>query len=62
MTRPCGNADCSISTGICESLTFVRGELDHNGYWEIPCAACARDYERRYPEAECWPPAGEVKP
>jgi hypothetical protein len=61
MARPCGNDDCKVSSGICDRLTFGSGVLDDNGYWEKPCRACARDYERRHPEAECWPPPGEVK-
>jgi len=54
--RPCGHDDCSTSTGICDRLTFGRGELDEYGYWSIPCGICARDFERRSPEyGECWP-------
>jgi hypothetical protein len=67
MARPCGNDDCSISTGLGDELTFGRGDLDENGYWEIPCGVCARNYEERHPWAECWPfvstpPPVEVKP
>lgn len=54
--RACGNADCKVSTGICDSLTFGRGDLDDNGYWEIPCGPCAREHERRHPDdGPCWP-------
>lgn len=52
----CGNDDCKVSSGIHAGPTFGRGKLDHYGYWEIPCAICARDRERTYPEdGECWP-------
>lgn len=43
----CGNPDCSVSTGICDRLTFGSGELLSYGYWEFPCYVCARDYELR---------------
>jgi len=36
--------DCSASTGICGQMTFGRGRLDDNGYWEIPCDECAESY------------------
>jgi hypothetical protein len=45
--RPCGNEECCCSTGICDSLTYGRGELDSYGYWEIPCLICARAAEAR---------------
>lgn len=54
--RPCGNPECGASSGIHEGLTFGRGTLCFNGFWSIPCAICARDYERRHPDAgPCWP-------
>ncbi len=55
MTKPsakmnaCGHADCGASSGICDELTFGRGELDDHGYWEIPCRACAEAFEREHP-------------
>lgn len=39
--QPCGEPDCGCSTGICGNLTFGRGNLDPNGYWEFPCEKCA---------------------
>lgn len=45
--RPCGNSDCSVSTGIHEGLTFGSGELDNNGYWEKPCKICAAGWEKK---------------
>lgn len=55
-TKVCGHRDCGISTGyVSEELTFGRGQLDDYGYWEIPCAACARAWERAHPGKECWP-------
>ena len=48
--------ECFVSTGICDSLTFGSGKLDHNGYWEKPCEVCARAHEIRCPEdGPCWP-------
>lgn len=32
--KACGRAFCSVSTGICGSLTFGYGELDDYGYWK----------------------------
>jgi hypothetical protein len=46
----CGHSDCSISSGICEELTFGRGTLDRNGYWEIPCYPCAASFKQRNPD------------
>lgn len=52
----CNNPDCKVSTGICEGLTFGSGELDDNGYWQIPCGKCARAWEKHHPEdGACWP-------
>jgi hypothetical protein len=61
-TPKCGNKECSASTGICESVTFGSGKLDFYGYWEKPCAICAREFEKLYPEySPCWPFEGELK-
>jgi len=63
-TNACGNSECSISRGIHadydseipDGLTFGRGQLSNNGYWEIPCTPCARAHETNHPEyGECWP-------
>lgn len=52
----CGNPECAISTGIHEGLTFGHGKLDDYGYWQYPCATCAREWERTHPEdIPCWP-------
>ncbi len=48
--KPCGNKDCSVSTGICDSLTFGRGHLDPYGYWEFPCVICERKYYKEQKE------------
>jgi hypothetical protein len=56
-TRPCGNPDCGISTGIHEGLTFGSGKLDQWGFWENPCDTCAREHEKNHPQdGSCWPP------
>lgn len=61
-TKACGNPHCSISTGIHEGPTFGSGELDFNGFWEVPCALCARAWEKAHPESEpCWPFPDDVK-
>lgn len=36
----CGDPECSVSTNILDTLTFGKGELDHNGFWEFPCEKC----------------------
>lgn len=52
----CDDPKCSVSTGICEHLTFGQGNLDPNGYWEKACGKCARAHEEVFPESgECWP-------
>lgn len=43
--KPCGNQNCSVSTGICENLTFGSGKLDDYGYWEFPCKICEDAYK-----------------
>lgn len=56
MAKECGNPKCSISTGICESLTFGSGKLSHCGYWQKPCHTCARAWEKANPkDGKCWP-------
>jgi len=56
MTRPCGNPECGISSSICDFFTFGSGELDASGYWEKPCAVCARQNEKDNPkDGACWP-------
>lgn len=57
MPRPCGHDDCSVSTGIHDGLTFGRGHLDENGFFDIPCATCARHAEARdgKPVGTYWP-------
>jgi hypothetical protein len=56
------NHGCFVSTGICGSLTFGSGQLDHNGYWERPCGICARTHEIKHPEdGPCWPFSEKVR-
>jgi hypothetical protein len=53
---PCGNPKCSASSGLDEHPTFGIGGPDNNGYFEQPCAICARAFEKAHPEyAPCWP-------
>lgn len=59
----CGDPTCCVSTGVHDpetsrlsGLTFGKGGLDFNGYWEQPCPQCARAFEKLNPEAvPCWP-------
>lgn len=44
-TRPCGNPECSTSTGIHEGLTFGSGLLLEHGFWEFPCRICAKHFD-----------------
>lgn len=47
---------CRISSGIHDCLTFGKGHLDRNGFWEIPCYECAREHEKQFPKCgPCWP-------
>jgi hypothetical protein len=56
MSKPCDNPKCSVSTGIHEGLTFGHGRLTEHGFWEFPCASCARAWEVKHPEdGACWP-------
>jgi len=57
MDKACNNPKCGVSTSMfMEQLTFGSGDLDEYGFWEYPCAICAREYERRHPEdGMCWP-------
>lgn len=51
-----GHEDCRVSSGIHDCLTFGRGRLDDNGFWEEPCWECARAHEQQFPECgPCWP-------
>lgn len=50
----CGNPECEISYGIHEGPTFGSGKLDQFGYWENPCDACAREWEKNTGE-KAWP-------
>lgn len=56
MGKACGNPNCKVSNGINDVLTFGSGDLDFDGFWEHPCAPCARLHEKRYPkDGKCWP-------
>lgn len=63
-TNACSHADCGVSSGICDELTFGRGELGDHGYWEIPCRVCAESFEREHPgtakQYGVWPKADFV--
>jgi hypothetical protein len=48
--QACGHDDCGCSTGIHEGLTFGRGRLDRNGYWEFPCRVCAAEWDKNIRE------------
>ena len=53
---PCGNPECSASSGLDEHPTFGVGGPDEYGYFEKPCSICARAFEAACPEyAPCWP-------
>jgi hypothetical protein len=62
ISKPDGHEQCSVSTGICDRLTFGRGTLDSNGYWAIPCGECARNFENANPKyGECWPTKSDTR-
>ena len=53
--RPRGH-NCQVSATVYEVLTFGRGKLDDNGFWQHSCYRCARAYEKQFPEeGPCWP-------
>lgn len=56
----CGNTECCVSTGICETLTFGSGRLDDYGYWEFPCGPCARAWEADNPGGKAWPASDDA--
>jgi len=52
----CRRPRCGMSTSIDDmTLTFGLGKLDDFGFWEEPCHACAREYERKNPGKKAWP-------
>lgn len=54
--KPCGRFDCKVSTSIDDvTLTFGRGDLDFNGFWEIPCVICAEAFKKHSPKQLVWP-------
>jgi len=56
--QACGRADCGRSTSIDDvTITFGRGWLDDQGFWEFPCAVCAADFKKAHPERPVWPVA-----
>lgn len=55
-TFGCKNEDCGCVVEVEGRMAFGRGELDKSNHWEIPCAKCARAFEKRYhPAKDCWP-------
>jgi hypothetical protein len=59
--RPPGHSKCRASSTIMDTLSFGTGELDEHGFWEKPCAGCARAHEQQFPEdGECWPHSPET--
>lgn len=39
-TVRCNDSECMASSGVHGGLTFGKGYLDWNGYWEFPCSIC----------------------
>ena len=48
----CGRAECSSAIHANEFLTFGRGHLDADGFWEIPCRACAEASDKQQAHGE----------
>lgn len=46
-SKACGEPACSTSTGLHDDFSFGSGELSPHGFWEKPCAVCARAEEVR---------------
>jgi hypothetical protein len=60
MAKACGNEKCSVSSTIGDNLSFGSGRLSQHGFWEFPCAPCARAFEEKNPDmvkqyGESWP-------
>lgn len=54
--RACRRPDCGTSTSIDDmTITCGLGKLDDHGFWEQPCHACAREFERNNPGKKAWP-------
>lgn len=54
----CGDFNCCASTGIHDGLTFGKGKLSDNGYWQFPCQPCARAWDKENPnfqDGPAWP-------
>lgn len=51
-TSNCGNPECRSSTSMGGGLTFGRGELDGNGYFEFPCRICSKAWTDALPETK----------
>lgn len=48
--NPCGDPDCFCSSDPFDQMTFGKGKLDFNGYFEFPCIPCAEEYVSKHPE------------
>lgn len=59
--RPCGDSTCACSSTIFDQVSFGRGGLDFNGFWNIPCVVCATDYKRRFPNESVWPTTEDME-
>lgn len=46
----CGDRDCCSSNDPFDQMTFGKGKLSFNGYWEFPCIPCAKEYVSEHPE------------
>lgn len=59
--RPHGHERCRTSSTIAETMSFGRGDLDENGFWEYGCYECARAWEKQFPQdGPCWPHTKET--
>jgi len=45
----CGDSECGMSSCNGDSVTFGKGQLNSNGCWEFPCAACEQHWKFLYP-------------
>ena len=52
---PRPTCNCLCSSGLNGELTFGKGNLSQNGYWQYPCYACARWHEKELPMYTYWP-------
>ena len=55
----CGNPECKCSSTVMEQMSFGKGRLSCNGFWEFPCWPCAAVWKNEHPQEHVWPESAE---